>query len=113
MYMNLTTLSTILTKLFNNLGNKYLTDNFVTEPFEFVVKVRYGDNDEYHKYVADVYTKPAMPESFNYKPEIKKEKIVDGIDISVFKYQLRQMIEYTGFRGTDQTGINFVNKDNW
>ena len=111
--MNLTTLSIILTKLFNNLGNKYLTDNFVTEPFEFKVNVRYGDRGESHGFVVDIHSKPDMPESFNYKPEIKKEKIVHGIDISVLKYEFRKMIEYTGFKYVDNTRINFVNKDNW
>ena len=29
--------NTILEKIYNTLGNKYLTDNFDTEPFEFKV----------------------------------------------------------------------------
>jgi len=38
-------LNTILEKIYNTLGNKYLTDNFDTEPFEFKVKLRKGNTD--------------------------------------------------------------------
>ena len=75
--MNLTELSNILTKLYNKLGNKYITDNFITDPFEFKVKVRYGDPYEYYKYYVDVYSIPDIPEFLKYTPELRKEKKKD------------------------------------
>lgn len=77
--MKLDALSNILEKVYNKLGNKYLTDNFITEPFEFKVKVRYVGDDEYYDYIVDVYSTPDIPKSFEYKPEIRERDKYDGI----------------------------------
>lgn len=108
--MNLTQLSDSLEKIYNKLGNKYLTDNFITEPFEFKVKVRYGTDDDNHKYVADVYSIPDVPRDFDYKPELKKIKIIDGIHRSVLNFKFQEMIEYVDLSKKGQIGINFVNR---
>ena len=104
-------LSKILEKIYNTLGNKYLTDNFDAEPFEFKVKIRKGDrDDDLQDYIVEVYSIPDMPESFMYKSGKKDGN--DGIDISVFKHKLKELIRYvdTSFDGFIITvGIRFMN----
>ena len=101
----------VLEKVFSILGNKYLTDNFDTEPFEFKVKIRKGDGDyDLQDYIAEVYSIPDMPESFMYKSG--KGDGMDGIDISVLKYKLKELIQYvdSSFGGFGRTvGIRFMN----
>ena len=101
----------VLEKVFSMLGNKYLTDNFDTEPFEFKVKIRKGDrDDDLQDYIVEVYSVPKMPKSFNYKSGRRNGS--DGIDISVFKYKLKELIRYvdTSFDGFGRTiGIRFMN----
>ena len=72
--MNLTQLSTMLEKLYNKLGNRYLTKNFITEPFEFEVKLRYDRDDEFFDYIIEIYSNPPMPQMLDYRPEDKEEK---------------------------------------
>lgn len=102
----------VLEKIFNMLGNKYLTDNFDTEPFEFKVKLRKGDrDDDLQDYIIEVYSVPDMPDSFNYKSG--KRNGSDGIDISVFKHKLKELINYvdSSFGGFGRTvGIRFMNR---
>ena len=109
--MNLTELSHVLTKLYNKLGNKYLVDNFITEPFEFEVKVKYGDPYEYYKYYAEVYSIPDMPHDFRYRPEVRKEKkkYAVGADISVVGSDFKSMIEYVDPEKKQSIGVNFMN----
>lgn len=109
--MKLDALSNILEKVYNKLGNKYLTDNFITEPFEFKVKVRYDRDDEYYDYIVDVYSTPDIPKSFEYKPEIRERKKTDGIHISVLKNEFKEMIEYVDDSFSKRIyGVNFVNQ---
>lgn len=110
--MNLKELSDVLTKMYNKLGNKYLTDNFITEPFEFEVNVRMGGPYEYHDYYAEVYCVPDMPNYFQYRPEVRKEKNkwADGVDISVVITQFQKMIEYVDSKRKGKIGINFMSK---
>ena len=92
--MNLTTISEILEKVYNTLGNKYLTSNFKTEPFEFKVKVIYDRDNPYYDYEIQVYSTPDIPENFFYKPELKEKKRVDGIHISVLTTEFKDYIKY-------------------
>ena len=111
--MNLTQLSNVLELVYNKLGNKYLTDNFITEPFDFKVKVRYGGNDEYYDYIIDIESTPDMPKSFWYKPEVKKEKNkrADGIDITVLHNEFKEMYKYVDDSPRlKSVGINFIKK---
>lgn len=103
--MNLTELSTVLTKLYNTLGNRYLTKNFITEPYEFDVKVRYDRDDEIADYIIDVYSNPPIPDTLIYKPEIRKEKTSDGIHISVLKTEFKKMYGYVETHQTRKTSI--------
>jgi len=104
-------LNTILEKIYNTLGNKYLTDNFDTEPFEFKVKLRKGDrDDDLQDYIIEVYSIPNMPKSLNYKSG--KRNGSDGIDISVLKHKFREFIQYvdSSFGGFGRiVGIRFMN----
>lgn len=110
--MNLGELSNILEKLYNKLGNKYLTDNFVTEPFEFKVNVIYDRDNDMYDYIVKVYSNPDIPDSFYYKPEIKEEKRMDGIHISVLKSKFKEYIQYVEPSSKRHYGIEFMNKKN-
>lgn len=105
-------LDKVLEKIYNTLGNEYLTDNFDTEPFKFKVRIRRGNReDDFHSYIIEIYSVPDMPDSFYYKGG--KRDGNDGIDISVFKYKLKELIGYidTSFGGFGRTlGIKFMNK---
>ena len=109
--MNLGELSNVLTKLYNKLGNKYLVDNFITEPFEFKVNVRYGNPYEYHKYYVDVYSIPDMPEFFKYTPELRKKekKDVVGVYVNVIELKFKSLIEYVDNDRKGLIGVNFMN----
>jgi len=87
--MNLTILSKVLTKLYNKLGNNYLTKNFITEPFEFDVKVRYDRDNYICDYIIEVSSISPMPDSFDYKPELNKD--AHGVHISVVQSKFLDM----------------------
>jgi|688.fasta_scaffold167378_3 hypothetical protein len=108
--MNLTELSVVFEKLFNKLGNKYLTRNFITEPFEFNVKVRYGTDQEYHDYIVEVYSNPPMPNTFKYRPEIIKRdnKVAEAADISVINSEFKKLYDYVK-SDNRYYGIKFMN----
>ena len=105
--MNLTELSNALTRVYNKLGNKYILDNFFSEPFEFKVKVRYGESDEYHKYYVDVYSVPDMPRFFTYRPEKKKNAFLTDVNFIGLKF--KSMIEYIDSERKGLIGVNFMN----
>jgi len=112
--MKLEDLSKVLEKVYNTLGNKYLTDNFETEPFKFKVYVRRGGKGDLWDYIVQVQPTPGVPRSFTYKPEVKeKNKIwADGIDISVLRSEFKNYIEYvdSSFGGFGKTiGVVFYN----
>ena len=102
-------LDKVLEKLFNTLGNSYLTENFNTEPFEFKVKVRSGNReDDLQDYIVEVYSVPELPESFMYKSDDK-----NGIHISVLRNKFKDYLQYVDttfgdFRKT--VGVNFMNR---
>ncbi len=112
--MDLTQISSMLEKFYNRLGNKYLTDNFITEPFEFEVKMRYDRKNEFYDYIIEVYSKPPMPESFEYRPEVKKEKnkSADGAHIYVIRSEFKKMYGYLGI-ATKHVGVVFMNVKDW
>lgn len=102
-------LDKILEKLYNRLGNSYLTKNFDTTPFEFKVKIRKGDrDDDLQNYIVEVYSVPDLPQTFRYKSDKK-----NGIHISVLGNRFKEYIGYvdTSFGGFGKTvGINFMNR---
>jgi hypothetical protein len=106
---NMKNLDKILEKLYNTLGNLYLTENFDTEPFEFTVKIRRGDrNDDLQDYIVEVYSVPELPERFTYKSNSK-----NGIHISVLRGKFKEYLQYVDttfgdFRKT--VGIDFMNR---
>lgn len=108
--MNLTTLSEILEKVYNTLGNKYLTSNFITEPFDFKVKVVYNRDNPYCDYEIQVYSTPDIPDQFFYKPEIKEKKGLDGIHISVLAHEFKDYIKYIDPTSKMYFGIRFMNE---
>lgn len=101
--MNLAQFSGQLTKLFNRLGNQWLTDNFETEPFDFKVYVRKGDSSDLTNYVVEVYTDRPIPLTIKYKKG-KGPHGVDGIHYSVLSGYLKNLISYVReFGGLGQT----------
>jgi len=113
--MNLTELSNILTKVYNTLGNNYIMENYISEPFEFKVNVRYGNPYEYYDYYAEIYSVPDIPEYFKYKPEVKKKlnKIGAGVDIKIIELKFKQMISYVDPDRAKKTGVLFNNRSYW
>jgi len=111
--MNLTELSTTLEKLYNKLGNRYLTKNFITEPFEFEVNIKYDKNNDIYDYIIEVYSKPPIPQSLDYRPEVKEEKnkTADGVHISVIRSEFKKMFEYieTNNYNKRYVGVVFMN----
>jgi hypothetical protein len=109
-HMNLTQLSTMLEKLYNKLGNRYLTKNFITEPFEFEVKIKHDKDNDMYDYIIEVYSNPPMPEGFKYRPEVieEKNKTAGGAHISVIRSEFKKMFEYldTNFK---YVGVVFMN----
>jgi hypothetical protein len=110
-------LDIILEKMYNTLGNSYLTKNFDTEPFEFKVNVRKGtyDND-LQDYIVEVYSNPDLPKSFIYKSdsdENSDEKYgIGGIDISVLRGLFKEYVNYvdSSFGSFGKTvGVKFMN----
>lgn len=101
----------ILEKIYNRLGNSYLSDKFDVGPFEFKVNFRRGDRDEdLQDYIVEVYSVPDVPESFMYKGGGKDG--ISGIHISVLKSKFKEYIGYIDptfgeFRKT--IGIKFMN----
>lgn len=89
--MNLKQLSAALSSLYNTVGNKWLTDNFETKPFDFRVFVRKGDNDDLTDYVVEVYSDRPIPKAMNYKD---KSKPVHGIHYSVVQHKFKELAEY-------------------
>ena len=108
--MNLIQLSTILEKLYNKLGNRYLTKNFITEPFEFEVKIKYDRNNNTYDYIIEVYSNPPMPQILEYRPEVKEEKnkTTDGVHISVIRSEFIKMFEYLDIN-MKYVGVAFMN----
>ena len=111
--MNLTQLSTTLEKLYNKLGNRYLTKNFITEPFEFEVNIKYDRNNNTYDYIIEVYSNPPMPQTLEYRPEVKEEKnkTADGAHISVIRSEFKKMFEYieTNNYNKRYVGVVFMN----
>ena len=112
--MTLKSLSRGLTRLYNNLGNKYLTDNFITEPFKFDVNVRKGDReDDYHGFIIEVNTDRKLPRTFAYKKQ-KEGRIADGIHISVLAREFKEYAQAVdpNFRTLNATvGVKFLNAE--
>ena len=112
--MNLTQLSTVLTKLYNKLGNRYLTQNFITEPFEFDVKMVYQPDNDHHDYTIQVFSNPPMPDSFTYTPEVEETKSAHGAHISVISNEFKKMYNYIDINDKRKrfVGVQFMNRTN-
>lgn len=78
--MNLYNTSKTLTKLFNSLGNSYITETFDEEPFLFSVYLKRGDPmfDE-KDYLAEVHTTRFIPKMFRSKKNPKKTVSVEKV----------------------------------
>ena len=109
--MNLTELSNILTKVYNTIGNRYIIENYTVGPFEFKVRIRYGNPYEYHDYYAEVYSVPEIPEYFRYKPEVRKEKkkLSPIVDYAFVELEFKKIISYIDPERSSKFGVNFMN----
>ena len=101
-------LSKSLERLYNVLGNNYLTDNFDTGPFDFKVNIRKAkDDNDLQNYIVEIYSVPELPEAFWRKSDKK-----NGIHISALKNKFKEYIGYvdSSFGGFGKTiGIKFMN----
>lgn len=90
--MTLAQLSKALTSIYNSLGNEWLTTNFVTEPFDFRVFVRKGDESDLTDYVVEVYTDRPVPKTLEYRD--KESNVADGVHFSVIQYKFKEFTNY-------------------
>lgn len=67
-----------------------MIENYETEPFDFRVFVRRGDNDEITDYVVEVYTDRPVPKSMNYKNDSRGH----GIHYSVIQHKFKELADY-------------------
>ena len=108
--MTLPQLSKALTSLYNSLGNAWIVENLESEPFEFRVFVRRGDNDDLTDYVVEVYTDRPIPHTIPYKNPSKQPTRADGIHYSVLRNKFEDLCDYVdrfgGFRKT--LGVKFM-----
>jgi hypothetical protein len=88
--MTLNQLSKSLSSIYNTLGNRWLTENFETEPFDFRVYVRRGYDIDLTDFVAEVYTDRPFPKDFSYK----EKQNADGIHYSVVQYKFKELAQY-------------------
>lgn len=92
--MNLSQLSKALTSVFNTLGNDWITENLISEPFRFRVYVRRADPYDLTDIVAQVFTDRPIPQTIPYKnPEEQKSK-ADGIHYSVLQNKFKELANY-------------------
>lgn len=92
--MTLPQLSKALTSIYNKLGNEWIKENFESEPFDFRVYVRRGDDDDLQDIIAEVYTDRPFPESLTYKQNVKKNFRVDGVHNSVVINKFKELANY-------------------
>ena len=101
-------LEKVLEKLYNTLGNSYLTENFETGPFEFKVKIRKGTGGDLKDYIVEVYSFPDVPSTFKYK----LKSPYHGIHLSTLQHKFKDYIEYvdSSFGGFGKTiSVKFMN----
>jgi len=108
--MTLQQLSKALTSVYNTIGNDWITENLVSEPFEFKVYVRKGDSTDLYSYVIEVYTDRPIPETIPYKDPSNQISRADGIHISVMRDKFKKLANYIEtFGGFGKTlGIDFM-----
>lgn len=108
--MDIKILSNQLSKIYNSLGNKWLVENFVTEPFEMRIYVRKGtDADDLHDYEVEIYTDRKVPGTFEYRKDVMAG--VYGAHISYIKTFFKELATYVepSFGKFGKTiGINFM-----
>ena len=109
--MNSKQISLLISKIFNTIGNSWLVENFETEPFDFRVFLRKGDDSDLTDYVVEVYTDRPFPKTLKYRDELNKW--ADGADISSISYEFKQLLNYIDrwgdFRKT--VSVNFMDMD--
>lgn len=112
--MNLKLFSEQLSKIFNTLGNDWLVENFITEPFDMNVVVRKGGTDDLRDYEVEIYTDRTLPHTFEYREGIKPHYY--GAHISKIQSYFKELLDYIDptfgvFRKT--IGVKFMDVDNF
>lgn len=85
-------LKKIIENLFNTVGNRYITNNFIEGPYDFKVNVRRGNEDDFGNYVIEIISVPEMSKTLRYRPELNK--LMDGVDISVIRAKFKKLVSY-------------------
>jgi len=108
--MTLPQLSKALTSIYNTLGNDWIVENLVSEPFNFRVYVRRGDHTDLQDYVVEIYTDRPIPETIPFRNPSEQPSKADGIHHSVLRNKFKEMAKYVdnfgGFRKT--LGVQFM-----
>jgi len=108
--MTLPQLSKALTSLYNKLGNDWITENLISEPFDFRVYVRRGDETDLTDYVIEVYSDRPIPRSLLYKQGKEESTWAYGVDISVLKHKFKELASYVDTFGSlgKTIGVTFM-----
>lgn len=90
--MNTSELSNILTRLYNNLGNKLILKKYkIDEPFKFKTYVRKVNNvniDGPYDYIVEVYSDRPMPRTV-----FDREKN-ERYDLNFITYDFKELMKY-------------------
>jgi hypothetical protein len=84
-------------KTINNVINSYLkkvTD--IDFDYEFEIKSRHANDDEYYNWIVEVYTDIPLPRTFNYNDEYKIKKKLDGFHHSILSNEIKDMLSNIG-----------------
>ena len=90
--MNTFELSKILTRIFNNLGNKLILKKYkIEEPFNFrtyVREVKHEEIDGPYDYIVEVYSDRPMPRTL-----IDRDKN-ERYDLNFVNYDFKELLKY-------------------
>jgi len=100
-------------KTINNVINSYLkkvTD--IDFDYEFEIKSREANDDEYYNWIVEVYTDIPLPRTFKYNDEYKIKKKLDGFHHSILSNEIKNMLTSMGVdikSFGNSVGIKFMN----
>ena len=111
--MTLPQLSKALTSIYNTLGNKWITENLKSDPFEFRVYVRKGDDSDLQNIIVEVFTDRPIPQTLPYiNPD--EHHGFDGIHYSFLINKFKEFADYVDrFGDLGRTlGVKFMDLEN-
>jgi hypothetical protein len=84
-------------KIINKVINSYLkkvTD--IDFDYEFKIKSREANDDEYYNWIVEVYTDIPLPRTFKYNDEYKIKKKLDGFHHNILSNEIKDILASIG-----------------